>query len=153
MSHKVEDEVDPWLGIKQQDLKPVNDLEDVQINPLDLTKSTKILKNRSGELRYELIDFLKRSRDLLAWAYINMKRIDLAIIFHALNIDLDAQPMGKKRRTLDEERYVKMLNSWRKMSSSMKYTTKSGWRIHFGKEVEREAINLRGFLVKKSKGK
>ena len=42
---------------------------------------------------------------MFAWAHSDMEGIDLGIMSHCLNVDLNRKPVRQKRRAMDTERY------------------------------------------------
>ncbi|KAL5577383.1 hypothetical protein UlMin_019082 [Ulmus minor] len=60
----------------------------------------------TGQLRTDLINFLRDHRDVFAWSHEDMPGIDPKVIIHRLNIDPSFRPVKQKRRTFNAERYM-----------------------------------------------
>ncbi|KAL5567230.1 hypothetical protein UlMin_030394 [Ulmus minor] len=60
----------------------------------------------TGQLRTDLINFLRDHRDVFAWSHEDMPGIDPKVIVHRLNIDPSFRPVKQKRRTFNAERYM-----------------------------------------------
>ncbi|KAL5565579.1 hypothetical protein UlMin_028743 [Ulmus minor] len=60
----------------------------------------------TGQLRTDLINFLRDHRDVFAWSHEDMPGIDPKVIVHHLNIDPSFRPVKQKRRTFNAERYM-----------------------------------------------
>ena len=64
----------------------------------------------SGEENSELILLLKEFKDVFAWGYNEMPGLDLGLVVHTLNVDLEAKPVAQPIRvfhTKIEEQIVK----------------------------------------------
>ena len=57
----------------------------------------------SEEERAKLILLLKEFRDFFAWDYSEMSRLDLGLVVHTLNVDLEAKPVAQPARVFHTE--------------------------------------------------
>ncbi|KAL5550479.1 hypothetical protein UlMin_000655 [Ulmus minor] len=81
------DELDPREPAMEQHGEPVEELEEIPLFEDDLTKTCKIGSSLTGQLRTDLINFLRDHRDVFAWSHEDMPGIDPKVIVHRLNID------------------------------------------------------------------
>ena len=51
-----------------------------------------------------MILLLKEFKDVFAWDYSEMPRLDLGLVAHTLNVDLDAKPMAQPARIQRRQR-------------------------------------------------
>ncbi|KAL5555727.1 hypothetical protein UlMin_037963 [Ulmus minor] len=100
------DELDPREPSMEQHGEPVEELEEIPLFKDDLTKTCKIGSSLTGQLRTDLINFLRDHRDVFAWSHEDMPGIDPKVIVHRLNIDPSFRPVKQKRRTFNTERYM-----------------------------------------------
>ncbi|KAL5552902.1 hypothetical protein UlMin_040303 [Ulmus minor] len=100
------DELDPRKPSMEQHGEPVEELEEIPLFEDDLTKTCKIGSSLTGQLRTDLINFLRDHRDVFAWSHEDMPGIDPKVIVHRLNIDPSFRPVKQKRRTFNAERYM-----------------------------------------------
>ena len=71
----------------EQHGEPVEELEKVSLFEDYLSKTYKIGSFLTGQLRTDLINFLRDHRDVFAWSHEDMPGIDPKVIFHRLNIN------------------------------------------------------------------
>ena len=57
----------------------------------------------SEEENAELILLLKEFRDVFAWDYSKMPRLDPGLVVHTLNVNLEAKPVGQPARMFHTE--------------------------------------------------
>ena len=100
------DELDPREPAMEQHGEPTEELEEIPLFEDDLTKTCKIGSSLTGQLRTDLINFLRDHRDVFAWSHEDMPGIDPKVIFHRLNINPSFRPVKQKRRTFNVERYM-----------------------------------------------
>ncbi|KAL5571672.1 hypothetical protein UlMin_021269 [Ulmus minor] len=100
------DELDPREPSMEQHGEPVEELEEIPLFEDDLTKTCKIGSSLTGQLRTDLINFLRDHCDVFAWSHEDMPGIDPKVIVHRLNIDPSFRPVKQKRRTFNAERYM-----------------------------------------------
>ena len=82
---------------------------DLSSDPLK-SRPISISSKLSGEENSELILLLKEFRDVFAWDYNKMPGLDLGLVVHTLNVDLEAKPVAQPTRvfhTKIEEQIVK----------------------------------------------
>ena len=82
---------------------------DLSSDPLK-SRPISISSKLSGEENSELILLLKEFRDVFAWDYNEMPGLDLGLVVHTLNVDLEAKPVAQPTRvfhTKIEEQIVK----------------------------------------------
>ena len=65
----------------------------------------KIEKNLDSKLANQIVNFLKKNLDVLAWTHADMVGIKLNIMYHKLNIEPQVKPVHQKWRALDVDRY------------------------------------------------
>ena len=76
--------------------------------PRPISISSKLLEKEKAEL----ILLLKEFKDVFAWDYSEMPRLDLGLVVHMLNIDLEAKPVAQLARvfhTQIEEQILKKM--------------------------------------------
>ena len=82
---------------------------DLSSDPLK-SRPISIRPKLSGEENSELILLLKEFKDVFAWGYNEMPGLDLGLVVHTLNVDLEAKPVAQPIRvfhTKIEEQIVK----------------------------------------------
>ena len=77
--------------------EPVEKLEEVFLNDSNHKRTTKIGTLASPTIRQELMAFLRSNRDVFAWIYEDMPRIDLLVIVHRLNVSPSFPPIRQKK--------------------------------------------------------
>ena len=77
--------------------EPVEKLEEVLFDDSDHERTTKIGTLASLTIRQELTAFLRSNRDVFAWIYEDMPRIDLLVIVHRLNVSPSFPPIRQKK--------------------------------------------------------
>ncbi|KAL5579969.1 hypothetical protein UlMin_012411 [Ulmus minor] len=90
------DEIDPREPAMEQHREPMEELEEVPLFEDDLSKTCKIGSSLTGQLRTDLINFLRDHRDIFAWSHEDMSGIDPKVIVHHLNIDPSFRPIKQK---------------------------------------------------------
>ena len=73
--------------------EPVEKLEEVLLNDSDHERTTKIGTLASPAIRRELTAFLRSNRDVFAWTYEDMPRIDPSVIVYRLNVSPSCPPI------------------------------------------------------------
>lgn len=68
---------------------------------IDSTYLDRIGSKLKGELKQELISFLKENKHILSSSAADMTGISLDIIFHELNVDPTFKPVKQKRKIWD----------------------------------------------------
>ena len=64
-------------------------LETVELVDGEPTKTTKIGKTLSDQMKRRLVQFLKGNLDIFAWSHEDMLDIATEVIQHRLNVDLE----------------------------------------------------------------
>ncbi|GKV19462.1 hypothetical protein SLEP1_g29723 [Rubroshorea leprosula] len=77
---------------------PVEEVEEIQLDPNDPTRKTQIGTKLKPEEREELIDFLKSNRDVFAWTSADMPGIPASVAVHKLGTNPLKKPVTQKRR-------------------------------------------------------
>ena len=54
--------------------------------------------------KQDLVQFLKKSKDVFVWSHEDMPGIDLSVITHRLNVSSSYKPIRRKRRVFAPER-------------------------------------------------
>ena len=101
----LDDIIDPRLPDEEGTTGPIEDLVDLQVSDKEPSKVLKIGKNLPDGIREAISEFLRQNLDVFAWAHSDMEGIDLGIMSHCLNVDLNRKPVRQKRRAMDTERY------------------------------------------------
>ena len=78
--------------------KSVEKLEEVFLDDSNHERTTKIGTLASPAIRQELTAFLRSNRDIFAWTYEDMPRIDPSVIVHRLNVSPSFPPIRQKKR-------------------------------------------------------
>ena len=53
--------------------------------------------------KQDLVQFLKKSKDVFVWSHEDMPGIDLSVITHRLNVSSSYKPIRRKRRVFAPE--------------------------------------------------
>ena len=101
----METNIDPCLQEDESTAGLVEELVDIQVDPKKPSHAIKIGKGLSKELAQQLTEFLCHNQDVFACTHVDMVGIHPEIMYHRLNIDLQAKPVRQKRRALDLDRY------------------------------------------------
>ncbi len=75
-----------------QGFMSADDLEEIDIGPVDRPRPTFISKNLSSEFRTKLIELLKEFRDCFAWEYYEIPGLSRSIVEHRLPIKPGVRP-------------------------------------------------------------
>ena len=110
--------MDPRLGDPSSNVGPVEELEEIEIDPAIPTRKLKIGKGLLLEVKLELIKFLRANLEVFSWSHADMVAIDLSIISHVMNIDPNFRPIQQKRRLLDKERAVALKDEVEKLRNN-----------------------------------
>ena len=84
----------------------MEELEEVLFSLDKLRKFVKIRKILCEPLRTKLIEFIWAHKGDFAWTHHEIMGIDPSIMFHRLNVDLEAKPVKHNRRSFKLERYT-----------------------------------------------
>ena len=96
--------MDPRFGDFEENVGPIEDLEEVQLDKEDPTRVIKVGKNLEPTTKHALVEFLQKNQEVFAWSHKDMVGIDPAVVSHVLNIDKTFPPVQQKRRLLDKDR-------------------------------------------------
>ena len=75
---------------------------DLETNSQEL-KPLLISSKLSEKEKSELILLLKEFKDVFAWDYNEMPELDLGLVVHTLNVDLEAKPVAQPTRVFHTE--------------------------------------------------
>ena len=84
---------------------PVKKLTEIEVDPNKPSSIVKIGKGLKKELAQQLAKFLSLNQDVFAWTHTDMVRIHPEVMYHRLNIDLQAKLVHQKQRLLDVDHY------------------------------------------------
>lgn len=65
--------------------------------PLIEGRSTRVTKNLIVDTKEKLVNLLQKKKDLFAYSSSDMPGVDLKIIQHSLNVDLNARPIKQNK--------------------------------------------------------
>ena len=74
--------------IEEKEEEKVEALEIVELVDGEPTKTAKIGKTLSDQMKRRLVQFLKGNLDIFAWSHEDMLDIAIEVIQHRLNVDL-----------------------------------------------------------------
>ena len=96
------DEQLPIMSIQEKKtiIEPIKVLEDVQLDETSPEKFTRIGTSLEEKTKQDLVEFLKRSKDVFAWSHENMPRIDPSVITHHLNVAPSYKLVHQKEKTV-----------------------------------------------------
>ena len=81
-----------WM-IKEKEEDKVEPLEIVELVEGETTRTTRIGRTLSPEMRMRLVQFLKENLNVFAWGHEDMPSISLTVIQHKLNVDPEKKPV------------------------------------------------------------
>ena len=84
--------------------EPTEALKDILLDEDDPGKSTKIGADLEGNIKKDLICFLRENIDVFAWSHEDMPSIDPSVITHRLNVYPSSKPMRQKKRVFAPKR-------------------------------------------------
>ena len=99
----------PMENLEEKDEPSTESIIQIQIDGTDPERCVGIGAKVKGNVRRELITFLKKKNKTFAWTTEDMPGINLEISAHQLNVDPSYKPVKQKRRKLGPER-AKMVN-------------------------------------------
>ena len=76
---------------------------------LELEKVVQVGSSLFGDLKAELVNFLKDHKGVFAWLHYDIEGINLSIIIHWLKVDPYVKPVAPKRHKFNKEGYT-MIN-------------------------------------------
>lgn len=59
-----------------------------------------------SNIHEKLVEFLRDFKDVFAWFYEVIPKIDLSVMVHRLIVNLDLTQIGQKRRSFNAKKYV-----------------------------------------------
>ena len=83
--------------------KPTKVLEDIPLDETNPERFTRIGTSMEEKMKQDLIQFLRKSIDVLVWSHEDMPGIDLSIITHRLNVYPTSKPVRQKKRVFAPE--------------------------------------------------
>ena len=83
--------------------EPIEILEDVPLDELNLEKFTRIGTSMGEKTKQELVGFLNQSTYVFAWSHEDMPGINPSVITHHLNVFLSYKLVRQKKRVFDLE--------------------------------------------------
>ena len=81
-----------WM-IEEKEENKMEALKIVALTKGETTKTTKIGKTLSPEMRTKLVQFLKENLDVFAWSHEDMPGISPEVIQHKLNVNPERKPV------------------------------------------------------------
>ena len=81
-----------WM-IEEKEENKMKALKIVALTKGETTKTTKIGKTLSPEMRTKLVQFLKENLDVFAWSHEDMPGISPEVIQHKLNVNPERKPV------------------------------------------------------------
>ncbi|KAL0446277.1 UNVERIFIED_CONTAM: hypothetical protein Slati_1755600 [Sesamum latifolium] len=79
-------------------VQPVEELLTIELIPGDLDNTTKIGSKIRKDIREQVINCLRKNKDIFAWTPQDLEGIDPAVITHHLNLDPNIRPVKQKKR-------------------------------------------------------
>ena len=94
------DEQSPTINIEERMtvVVPIEILEDIPLDESNSKKFTRIGTSMEEKTKQDLVQFLKKSKDVFAWSHEDMPRIDPNVITHRLNVFLSYKPVHQKKK-------------------------------------------------------
>ena len=83
--------------------EPTEVLEDIPLEKGNPEKFTRIGTSMKGNVRQDLVQFLRKSIDVFAWSHEDMLGIDPSVIIHRLNVHPSSKPVCQKKRVFAPE--------------------------------------------------
>ncbi|XP_074301422.1 uncharacterized protein LOC141632809 [Silene latifolia] len=83
---------------------PQEELDEIVLDPQFPARTVLVGVDCAGNIREQIIEFLRTNMDCFAWSHSDMIGIDLSVITHRLNVDPSFPPVQQKRRKFTPER-------------------------------------------------
>ena len=96
--------------VAEEKLEKINLRSDSQ-EPRPILISSRLLEKEKSEL----ILLLKEYKDVFAWNYSEMTRLDLGLVMHTLNMDLETRPVAQPARIFHTEIEGQIVNEVHKL--------------------------------------
>ena len=105
------DEQTQTMNIEERRIvaKPTEALEDISLDEDNPGKSTRIGADLEGQIKKDLIHFLRENIDVFAWSHEDMSGIDPSVITHRMNIYPSSKPVRQKKMVfaLEKDNVIK----------------------------------------------
>ena len=101
---------------------------DLSSDPLK-SRPISIRSKLSGEENSELILLLKEFKDVFAWGYNEMPGLDLELVVHTLNVDLEAKPVAQPIRVFHTKIEEQIVKEMQKLLFNIKLMKKKNGQI------------------------
>ena len=90
-------------------VEPIEILEDIPLDESNPERFTRIGTSMEEKTNQDLIQFLKKSKDVFAWSNEDILGIDPSVITHCLNVSSSYKPARQKRRVfaLEQDNAIK----------------------------------------------
>ncbi|KAL0320008.1 UNVERIFIED_CONTAM: hypothetical protein Sradi_5262300, partial [Sesamum radiatum] len=85
-------------------VKPVKELLTVELTPGDQGRVTKIRSKMKEDIRDQVVDYLRKNKDIFVWIPQDLEGIDPGVITHHLNLDFTIKPVKQKKRHFGPEK-------------------------------------------------
>ncbi|KAL0457959.1 UNVERIFIED_CONTAM: hypothetical protein Slati_0423100 [Sesamum latifolium] len=85
-------------------VQPVEELLTVELIPGDPGKVTKIGSRMKEDVRDQVVNYLRKNKDIFAWTAQELEGIDPGVITHHLNLDPRVRPVKQKKRHFGPEK-------------------------------------------------
>ncbi|KAL0455314.1 UNVERIFIED_CONTAM: hypothetical protein Slati_0870600 [Sesamum latifolium] len=93
-------------------IQPVEELLTVELTPSDLGKVTKIGSKMTEDVRDQLVNCLRKNKDIFAWTPQDLEGIDPGVITHHLNLDPSIRSVKQKKRHFNLRRGKQTIDGW-----------------------------------------
>ncbi|KAL2533146.1 Reverse transcriptase domain-containing protein [Abeliophyllum distichum] len=97
--------LDPRSNLREWKTEPVEELEQIEVDPNRPEKVLYIGKELKKSVRSQLTTFLKSNTDVFAWEHVDMEGIDPKLSCHKVNTSPNVKPKQQRRRPLNLEKY------------------------------------------------
>ncbi|KAL0317402.1 UNVERIFIED_CONTAM: hypothetical protein Sangu_2154500 [Sesamum angustifolium] len=85
-------------------VEPVEELLTIELAPCDLGKVTKVGSKMTENVRNQIINYLRKNKDIFAWTPQDLEGIDPGVTTNHLNLDPSAKPVKKKKSHFGPEK-------------------------------------------------
>ena len=106
--------------------EPTEVLEDIPLDENNPEKYTRVGASMERKMKQDLIQFLKKSIDVITWSHEDMLGIDPSVITHRLNIYPSSKPVHQKKRVFALERDNAIKDEVQKLT-----TAKFIWEVYY----------------------
>ena len=84
-------------------IESIEILEDIPLDESNSEKFRRIVTSMGEKTKQDLVQFLKKSKDVFTWSHEDMLGIDPSVITYHLNVSLSYEPILQKRRVFAPE--------------------------------------------------